>query len=275
MNEKVFWSIFAALVLGWIAGYFLWVSPTATEAAEQEASVGRKVRAIERLSKLAPEQVPTSALVEQEKARDSAVEESLRSMAGVYEGRDALYQAYFPGMPEPTKGKWEAAYRDAYNQLAADYRAHAELPPEEKLPFRMMEIGEKIPLADYQKLWRIQETVVRATMRHDGLVYRYDGKPSGKAADAKAAAKEMFARIQVELEAALPPGRVNGFLAELETDQAVTFEIVTLDIGKQRAMLKLDVVEKKQEGEPPAAKEEPRVRVALELHALDWIGEVK
>lgn len=285
MNDRVFWFLLGALALGWVPVYFLVLAPQSGEASEKEDAVQRKVRHMEKYARLSAEAIPTEARVKLVEDARKEVELGLDDLTKFYEERDRAFERLLNDVPPTDPGRWKAAYLDAYSKLVEEYRAQTGLPTDQRVPFAMLNTNSDA-LIDFQKLWRIQETIVRTTLKYGGQVLRYNSRERERGSGAAPAKgpkdKELFARIGTEVEVLLPPARVNDFVGDLLVDPAVTFEMARLEVGKLKGSLKLAVVETREAepdpavaGSDEATEVEPLARVAFAVDALDWTGEAK
>lgn len=268
MKDNVFWGIFAAIIVVWLAGfYFLGIAKRA-EFNEKNEELSSSVKQMERLAKSDP--LPTEERAEVKEKYYNKYKDNYRSALEVMQDRDEAYEKFLTTDSNPGVVEWEAAYRDRFAQLENDYRTFAGLDADAKMPFSANEnISTKAQLPEYQKRFRALESLVRGVMQFPGASIDQvgiDEKPKGMG---RLDNSKHFDRKRWTLDARVSNGDISALVSHLLSLPDVTFEVQDLIVAKDKQQLQGEVVKIVETGET-AATAEPHVRMRLVLNALDW-----
>ena len=274
MQDKTFWSILGALVLGWIVLFYMLVVGGGMKTySEKSSSLKSKVRAMKDFAEMAPEDLPTEELLDRKTAEIEAKEKMLADAQQFFIDRE---NRLFAGAAINNKAAWEGRYRDQYALLGDEYR-RAHPPAEdaeevEDLPFALLE--NKIlegDLSQAERLWRTQKLVVEAVLDAGGDILSAD--PANRSTLRSAVKAEKAKRPRFELDrvntlAELPATKISPLLATLLAHPELNLEVESLTVGKNPQGLIAEVV---REGEEHMA--EPMVFMNLSLNVLKFIPE--
>ncbi|HIA26636.1 MAG TPA: hypothetical protein EYN79_00715 [Planctomycetes bacterium] len=270
MSDKAFWSILVAILIGWIALFFLLVWGQMGDYDRAANNLRSSKASLVKYSRMSAEELPTEKLVEQRTKYFADWRREVEDAERFFEARDELYSR---GVQE-NLSDWNSSYRDQWDALARRYRETTGIGGEEVFPFsRLKNTGDPEKIEDYEKQWRAQETVIKGILDIPATsIYSFTFASEARGAKSRRVTGD-FMRFGVTVTAAMPPSRIGQLLATLLIDQRINFEVKHLIVVKDPALLKYDVVEEIPDGVETSVAE-PNVRVQLELEVLDLLEKV-
>jgi len=267
MKTNVFWGVVGAILVIWLVLlYFVIFDGKMTTYAGKVDRLDKLVRKVEKYAKMPAEELPTSDLLEKTENGYARWQKNVDDAQRFYQDRDDAFESRGTNRD---LGTWQAAYKVAFSALKESYREYAGLEEDAEIPFReIKDLSDPTAIAEYQKLWNVQRTLIERTMEFGGRVRKVVLK-TGR--DVKGAeASESFDRIRSELQCSLPPRRHVGFVDALLSDKVINFEIQRLLMNKDREGVQYDLVSSLETWNDQEAAEEPRLRIVLVADALDW-----
>lgn len=270
MKSNVFWGLLAGILVLWLlAFYFLaWGKKAAFD--EVNARLNTNQLKLKRYAETAPDEFPRAALEERRQAEAQRLQQSYASALAVLNERDRQFEVWLTGGARPSLVEWQAAYRDAFQRLADEYRAHAGLGPDAVLPFRASEtFNSEADLPLYEKRWKAQAAIVRAVIATSGAQLEelvVDDRP--RDLGPRMADNRYFDRSRWTASLLCAPASVGLLVERLLVDPVVCFEVQQSQIAKKREHLQADLLAIQNSGVSPPA--EPPVRVRLVVNVLDW-----
>ena len=267
MNDKTFWSILGALLLGWVVLLYVLVIGGAMQDYDKASKeLESKVKAMKDFSEDGPSELPTETLLERKERLITAYENNVGNAQAFFTSREDRVDASI----KPSRDLWLANYRDEYDALMRRYNElHPAGEPQnggrgKEDPFDKIKesLADDRPRAE--RMWRTQRLLV-------GKVIDAGGKlESCKfGADRNQDRREPFALDNVTLSGAVPPSAIPEMLESILSHSDLALEIDRLVIGKDMSQLTDELVIElpSPDAEGP---EEPPVLIKLTVNILKY-----